>query len=88
MPAKRRTTVEKNGRVDRLTSGTTAASENGGRTVAPPDAIQKIAKKITMTAGMIPPRMTPTLLNYVEASSPKYAMRVVPQKVIIITLNM
>ena len=37
---------------------------------------------------MMLPRITPALPNFVDTSSPKYAMAVVPQNAIIMTPNM
>ena len=68
--------------------GTIAPGEKGGRTVFAPDATHQAPRMMIRTAGMILPRMNPTFRNFVETSGPKYAISVVPQNAIIITLNM
>jgi len=88
MPAKSKMIVAKNGRVERSMAGTSAPGENGGRTMVCPDPNYRISGRRMRIAGMMLPRITPTFPNFVVASSPKYAMAVVPQNAIIITLNM
>ena len=88
MPANRRMIVANNGRVDTLITGTFAAKVRGGRRSAAPDTIHQRPSRMMRIAGIMLPRITHTLQNFVEATFPKYAIAVVPQTAIIITLNM
>ncbi|OPY40248.1 MAG: hypothetical protein A4E41_01452 [Methanoregulaceae archaeon PtaU1.Bin066] len=78
-------TVAKNGRVERLTSGITWSGEKGGRTIVAPDANHQTPSIMIRTDGMMLPRITPAFWNFVDISSPKQAIAVVPQNAIIIT---
>ncbi len=88
MPAKRSMIVAKNGRVETLMTGIRAPGEKGGRTRAAPEPNHQIPSRMIRSAGMMLPRMTPILENFVDTPSPRQAIAVVPQNAIIMTLNM